>query len=116
PVRHRQMFRNAYPRGIKQDVRSVRHEYPSPLATARCPEITTCSPAPWEHCFQSAESFGVKNMDFPVGSNHTIAPTTAMASFPNAMPQPRRVLVTGGAGFIGSHLCERLLEIGCDLL
>ncbi len=28
----------------------------------------------------------------------------------------RRVLVTGGAGFIGSHLCERLVESGADVL
>jgi UDP-glucuronate decarboxylase len=29
---------------------------------------------------------------------------------------PKKVLVTGGAGFIGSHLCEKLVEMGCDVI
>lgn len=40
--------------------------------------------------------------------------TDSQASFP--LIQDKRVLVTGGAGFIGSNLCENLLECGNEVV
>ena len=32
------------------------------------------------------------------------------------MKNDRRTLITGGASFLGSHLCERLLAAGHDVI
>jgi len=45
----------------------------------------------------------MKDLALPIGTN-------------GAATVPRRILITGGAGFIGSHLCERLVRDGHDVL
>ena len=49
------------------------------------------------------------------GCSTVVLPVTG-GLFPEVPSVADRVLVSGGAGFIGSHLCDRLLEEGNDVL
>ncbi len=53
-------------------------------------------------------------LSLPFGKVNVEQGSWAFVSF--SMMYGKRVLVSGGAGFLGSHLCERLLQSGCDVL
>jgi nucleoside-diphosphate-sugar epimerase/spore maturation protein CgeB len=48
------------------------------------------------------------------GGSPVVGPSTAAS--PESRMRKRRALVAGGAGFLGSHLCDRLLAEGCEVV
>lgn len=49
-------------------------------------------------------------------TNDTNEASSAKEPILRAVSGPKRVLVTGGAGFVGSHLCDRLIANGDDVI
>ena len=50
------------------------------------------------------------------GDKAAILRTASVRDMFRRLVMSKRVLVTGGAGFLGSHLCDRLVESGADVL
>lgn len=46
----------------------------------------------------------------------SLSPSSPHGKQPTSDPTAKRIMVTGGAGFLGSHLCERLVMAGHEVL
>src|SRR5215210_2676204 len=42
-------------------------------------------------------------------------PRAAICATGKESTMGKRILITGGAGFIGSHLCDEMIEHGCEV-
>src|SRR6266550_1533149 len=88
-----------------------------PRTTSSCCRCSSRRSAPWRaspriRCCANSSAAPPRQRDLPGMARSRHDSTAASDNVVN----PQRVLVTGGAGFIGSHLCRRLLAMGHDVL
>src|SRR6266536_6350399 len=88
-----------------------------PRTTSSCCRCFSRRSAPWRaspciRCYANSFAAPPRQRDLP-GMARSRHDSTAAS---DEVVNPHRVLVTSGAGFIGSHLCRRLLAMGHDVL
>ncbi|TYZ65039.1 hypothetical protein PybrP1_004491 [[Pythium] brassicae (nom. inval.)] len=82
----------------------------SALAPPSPPDTTSDAPATLATAAPTSEP--------SVATAATTPPAESLSVIPRPVPAapPKRILVAGGAGFIGIHLCARLLTLGHEVL